>query len=185
MKSHEKLRASRKWSKITTWIHLLFSNMSNVQTCFEWVLLVHDIQPDTSHRCSSVGGVIGSEVTYRVAQRVNVGSYFLTSRRSRSLSLRAWVRATWASESWDSRVCICNSRIIGEVSFSDSKCCTLWQGTTHQVGGYQILTDSNRRNYKAIIQSCILKQISAWSILSGQQHYYYVKDRQLLFKYQE
>lgn len=41
----------------------------------------------------------------------------------------------------------------------------LWLSATHQVGGYQILTDGNRRNYKTIIQSCVLKQISAMSIL--------------------
>lgn len=32
--------------------------MSNVQTCCEWVLLVPDIQPDTSNHSSSVGAVI-------------------------------------------------------------------------------------------------------------------------------
>lgn len=45
------------------------------------------------------------------AHRVKVGSYFWTSRRRRSLSLRACSRATLASQSCDSRVCSWNGRI--------------------------------------------------------------------------
>lgn len=110
----------------------------------------------------------GSEVKDREAQRVNVGSCFLTSRRRRSLSLRAWVRAAWASESWDSRVCLCNSRIIGLVSASYSSC-TLWQGAARQVGGYQILPDSNRCNYNTITQSCVLTHLCVVYLRADQE----------------
>lgn len=100
-------------------IQTLILDSSSFETCLmsrhEWVMLVPDIQPDQSHQHSSAA--TDSEVKHKEVQRVNLGSYFLTSSRRRSFSLRAWVSAACTSQSCDSSGCICNNRINGLVSY--------------------------------------------------------------------
>ena len=60
--------------------------------------------PPLQDRSTTAGEEGLTPVEPNGAYRLNIGSYFLSSRRSASLSQRAWVRAAWAPESWDSRV---------------------------------------------------------------------------------